>query len=594
VAQPSPPGTGETGDHSSSMPRSAPTPGALWLGWTTVAAVLLPVLITIWTIPGFMTQDGPTHLYNSWILAQSFSPHSPYQDYYRVQWQPLPNWAGHLALAGLLRVVSPAAADRLMMSVTLLGFAATLVWLRWRVRGDKGIVGAGVLSAILALNFPWLLGFYSFLLGCCLFPITLGVWWLERDRLGPLRLAGLACLLVLGYFGHLVSLGLTVAALGFFALFAPAAQPEDDDWPHRLKRASRTAVPCLVLVPLALVYLRLSRQGGPMRPVWENLSDPFSLLAWVSRLRWVDPLTLAKKDMLPFTTRTHLLFVVFAPVVWIAGAGLLLVADGIGRRCRRTARRAASPPPPDHESDSSSSGRLTRRIWLAFGLSLLLAGLLGPDSLGSGHGEYLPQRLELLGLAALVPAVDFRLDAIRGRLAWICLLVATSLQSLIVWDYAIYSDRTAGQVMRARDLVGHDQRLATVLIRINSRFRSNSLLHADGWLGVGTGNILWSNYEALYYYFPVQFRTGIIRPNPRRFEELARATDPEPGTKAIRLWEQILAPYHGTIDKVVAWHRDPVLDEVTTRWYAPVDERGEIRVFTHSIPPEEPHRVPDR
>jgi hypothetical protein len=545
-------------------------------------------------IPGFMTQDGPTHLYNAWILAQSLSPDSTYQHYFQVQWQPLPNWAGHLALAGLLGVVSPATADRVMMSVTVLGFAAALVWLRWRVRGDSGIVGAGVLSAILALNFPWLLGFYSFLVGCCLFPITLGVWWSERDRLAPLRLAGLACLLVLGYFGHLVSLGLTVAALGFLALFVPAAQPEDDNWPCRLKRVLRTAVPCLVLVPLAVVYLRLSRQGGPMRPVWENLSDPRSVLAWASRLRWVDPLTLAKKDMLPFTARTHVLFVVFAPVVWLAGTGFLLVADGIGRRRRRTACGAATPLAPEHETENLSPARLTRRIWLAFGLFLLLAGLLGPDSLGSGHGEYLPQRLELLGLAALIPAVDFRLDTFRGQLAWISLLVATALQTLIVWDYAIYSDRTAGQVMRARDLVGHDQRIATVLIRINSRFRSNSLLHADGWLGVGTGNILWSNYEALYYYFPVQFRTGIIRPNPRRFEELARATDPEPGTKAIRLWEQILAPYHGTIDKVVAWHRDSALDEITERWYAPVEERGEIRVFTQSLPSEEPHRVPDR
>ena len=89
-----------------------------------MAIVLLPVLCAIWTVPGFVTQDGPTHLYNAWILSCSFTSPSPYQDYFVVQWQPLPNWVGHLALAGLLEVVSPWSADRIMMSVTLVGFAS--------------------------------------------------------------------------------------------------------------------------------------------------------------------------------------------------------------------------------------------------------------------------------------------------------------------------------------------------------------------------------------------------------------------------------------------------------------------------------------
>ena len=41
------------------------------------------------------------------------------------------------------------------------------------MRGREQIVGGSVLGAMLALNITWLLGFYSFLLGCCLFPITL-------------------------------------------------------------------------------------------------------------------------------------------------------------------------------------------------------------------------------------------------------------------------------------------------------------------------------------------------------------------------------------------------------------------------------------
>jgi len=47
---------------------------------------------------------------------------------------------------------------------------------------------------------------------------------------------------------------------------------------------------------------------------------------------------------------------------------------------------------------------------------------------------------------------------------------------------------------------------------MNTRFRSNPLLHADNLLGIGTGNIIWNNYETRYYYFPVQFRPEVARP----------------------------------------------------------------------------------
>src|SRR4051812_22715310 len=43
-----------------------------WFGWLLTLFLLAPVLLAIWTIPGFITQDGPAHLYNAAILADSF------------------------------------------------------------------------------------------------------------------------------------------------------------------------------------------------------------------------------------------------------------------------------------------------------------------------------------------------------------------------------------------------------------------------------------------------------------------------------------------------------------------------------------------
>ncbi|HWT83129.1 MAG TPA: hypothetical protein VN648_30475, partial [Candidatus Methylomirabilis sp.] len=366
---------------------------SLWAGWLFVTGLLLPVMIAIWTVPGFSTQDGPTHLYNAWILSRSFEPESPYQAYYQVRWQPLPNWAGHLALAGLVRVVSPGTADRITITLTLVGFAAALVWLRWKVRGGEAMPGACLLIVSLAPNFLWLLGFTSFLLGCCLLPLTLGVWWSGRDHLGGRRLVALAVLVVLGYFCHLVSLGLTAAGLGILALFAPAQDRTGAGWESWFRRLGRTAASLLPLVLLGIVYMRLSRQGGPMNPLWPNLTSPDPPTAWVARLGWVDPLTLSKKVVLPFTERTSALFAAFAPVVWLCLAVL----------CRLVGSIAASPAEKTRLDESQHlieqpapaqrvASRQTRSAWLFYGVLMLLGGILGPDSLGSGHGEYLAQR----------------------------------------------------------------------------------------------------------------------------------------------------------------------------------------------------------
>src|SRR5262249_15904650 len=85
-------------------------------GGVVFLVALLPTLIAIWVVPGFVTQDGPAHLYNADIIARSRDPESPFRGHFRVRWEPLPNWTGHLTLAGLLLVLPPRAADRMMTS----------------------------------------------------------------------------------------------------------------------------------------------------------------------------------------------------------------------------------------------------------------------------------------------------------------------------------------------------------------------------------------------------------------------------------------------------------------------------------------------
>ncbi|MDR3617840.1 MAG: hypothetical protein P4L85_00705 [Paludisphaera borealis] len=507
------------------------------------AMLLAPVLAAIWVVPWFVTQDGLTHLYNAWIIAASTAGDSAFSPYYEVHWRPLPNWAGHLALIGLLRVVSPWAADRIVMSASLLGIAVATVWLRARVVGGRGSFAACALSALLALSFSWLMGFSSFQLGACLFPITLGVWWKGRDGLRAGRMAGVSALLILGYFGHLVSLGLTVCAMMFLAIVLPGGS--------RWARLWRTGVSLAPLGGLGVVYLKLSRQGGPMHPKFPAPGEFLSISGWVRRLGWVDPISVAIKVGLPFTDHVGPLYAVFSPAVWLALAGLLGLA---------TAWR----------------GTRERRAWQALGAILVMGGVFGPDSLGPGHGDYLPQRLALLGLVALVPTFDRAAKSWTQRAAAGAIVVALVLQTVVVWDYALDSQRKVAQMVAIGPSVGRGQRVATLISDLKTRFRPNAALHADSWLGISEGAVLWSNYETRYYYFPVQFRPELARPDSFELEQIALRGGSD---EAEERWARVLETYRDAIDRVIVWRDDPGLDAITERWYELVVRRGDARVY---------------
>ncbi len=189
---------------------------ALFLG-----LALIPAVLAIWVSPCFVTQDGPAHLYNAHVLRRWFDPASPYRSIYTIRWQPLPNWAGHLLFLALDVTLPPQAAERLAATLTLIALAGATAWLRYLVDGERSPMASAALAALIGLNVTWLFGFTSFLLGASIFAITLGVWWVGRERLTWGRVLALGGLVVAGYFCHPVTLGLTAFGLIVLAALAP-------------------------------------------------------------------------------------------------------------------------------------------------------------------------------------------------------------------------------------------------------------------------------------------------------------------------------------------------------------------------------------
>ncbi len=553
------------------------------MGAAVLVMALAPAVAAVWAVGWFVTQDSPAHVYNAEILARSFDRASPFRAFFAVRWEPIPNWFGHVLMAALMQILPAQTADRVVTTLALAGFAAATYWLRHQVAGPgragrMSSAAGALLAAILAMNVTWLLGFTSFTLGACLFPVTLGFWWPRRDDLRARDVVILWALLGMGYFCHLVSLGLTVIGLGILAVATPLPARRGDEPPgaipwRRLRvRLVPLAAAGVPLVPLGIAYLRLASRGGSLRPLWDNLPDPLTLSSWHSQLTWADPITLMRKDTLPFVERTGPWFLATAPVLWLAAAlGIWLLVQ-IVDRARRDRWRVAV---------ESSAGVL--RGWWVLAALMIVGGAVGPDTLGPQHGNYLPQRVVLCGLVSL--SVLFEIDARKfaARFAIGALVGAVGLQSAIVWDYATYSDRTAGEVLRARDAIGRGRRVVFLTAAVPCRFRSNPMLHIDNWLGVESDNVVWGNYETRHYYFPVHFRTGLDRPMPEEVENLVR--DGASGAATGADWRRFLARHADAIDVLVTYRSGPQLDAAAGPFFRQVRRRGDVRILERdSIP----------
>ncbi len=526
-----------------------------WPGWGIFFLSLVPTVLAIWLVPGFVTQDGPAHLYNAHILNKSLllGSQSPFYDAYQANWRLMPNWGGHLILMGLQSVVSPRVADRLLTTMTLVGFGAAILWLRGVVAGQRGFRTAALLCAILAINVTWLWGFTSFLLGLTILPIVWGLWWQSRRRFQLSKTLLIGSLMLLCYLGHLVSLGIAFVGLGILVCSSPRQ--------HWRQQLLTITLACTPVIPLMIHYLTTATGRSPLEPIWEPIGSLTSPITWARRLAWIDPITIARRDIIPLATGVRAGWCrLLGPSLWLA-LGLCTVLFG-------SLVKALGDLHKD-QRDRQNLLHHQQRPWWVLAVVLGLGACFSPDGLGEDHGYYLAQRIALVALVALVPVLNFSVSQRQSLAVILLIITALGLQSAMVWDYAIDSNRKVEAILATGSRVGEQQRIATLLIDIRGRHRANPLLHADSLLGVGTGNVIWSNYETRHYYFPVQLRDGLRAPSSREFEEIARLDSP--GEESVRAdrWERLLDAHLPEIDVLIVWGSDPPLDKLNQHYFGP-------------------------
>ena len=172
------------------------------LSWAIpVAAVLLTLPLWLARLPAM--PDLPAHLATFYLLAGGAKdPHAV--QFYRVEWQFVPNLAAELVVPALARIMPLMVAAKLFLSAIIamwvLGAAAIH-------RALYGRIGAAPLAAgFFAYNANFMWGFFNYSFGMGLSFLVLAAWIATDGQRTFRRLAGFAVLATIVFFCHLFAM----------------------------------------------------------------------------------------------------------------------------------------------------------------------------------------------------------------------------------------------------------------------------------------------------------------------------------------------------------------------------------------------------
>jgi hypothetical protein len=439
-------------------------------------AVALLYLIPVWSFRYVPTQDGPSHLYNAQLLKDYHDPAAGYAAFYELRGDPLPNLTSHVVLAALMYVLPPLGAEKVLVSLYLLGFAGGYRYFLGAFGPRcRALAWAGLLFAFQRCF--WL-GFYNFCLSLVPFWLLLG--YVVRRR-GTLQFSDVPVLLVLltaAYFTHLAGYLLAVVGALAAVLLVPPRQ---------------ALAPVLIVIaalPSACLTLDYFEQTGFFKATsaLRLFHQPLDILSGNSRTIDLEAELSALDSELLGCHAGSASPLGLLVACYLALLTALTLAEG---------RREDGAPGPLFPA--------------VFGLCLLVAFVVVPNHLGSGHGGYVKARLAplppLLWLACLhEPAQRHARLLVRAVTPLLLVVNLVLITRTVQLGNEKLDQYTAGVAA-----VGAGHRLFVQQQETTPPPLADPLLHASHYYCLDTGNVNLDNYEAGTPHFPVKYRSGVRR-----------------------------------------------------------------------------------
>jgi hypothetical protein len=506
------------------------------------AALVVLHLVPIWSAKYFPSQDGPAHINNANVLREYDHPdRTVFREYYVLNTNPEPNWAGHLILAALMYIVPMLVAEKLLLTGYVVLLALSARYAAGAVKEGAGWIA--VLALPFTYNYLLHMGFYNFCYSLPMYFFVVGVWLRHGDSM-RLRHVALLALASLGlYFAHIVSLVTAYLALGALALIATGSDVflwrrgrsvgGRDVW-RRFR--SRCLIALCALLPTLALTLNFLSQKGTARSV------PLAAKLQWDRLYMLESLV-SYRDGEELLSRG---------VFWMFAS---LAAYVLARK-------------------------ILRKQWNRWdGLLLVAAGYVlvyfrAPDAMSGGG--FISHRLILYPFLALVLWFAAQTYDWVSRVAvqGVAVALALAMVALHTSTYARLNEYL-DEYVSAADFIAPNTTLLPLCFTHNGHdegaFLSRRIglfLHASGHIAAQRRIVELDNYEGNTTYFPVMFREEV---NAFRHMGTLEAQPPKVDIQAY------VAKTGGRVDYVLVWTSARISATTRTRsLYSVSSTRGII------------------
>lgn len=440
--------------------------------------VVVIFLAPIWWFQYIPTVDGPAHLANALILKDYGRPGSRFQEFYWINWRPLPNWTCYVLLAGFSYVLPPLIAEKVLVSLYLAGFA-------WSYRYFLGCFGkfsiwAAPAGFALAFNGCFWLGFYNYSLSVILFFTIMG-YVLRRWSCFQVSHAAILCfLLCLIFFTHLFGFLLAVGSCLWIAATIP---------PRRWRAIFWLVIAVLPTSALALLFFYEAEFFNDKG--FGRLEK--HLMAWVEGTgQWKKILSdVENVGQTLFGIESHDSFALLAGFNLLASAFILsMVSSDVPRL------------PFD---------KVRIRSIIGLGLVFAILYFLLPNFLTLGKGGFLKTRLVFLPpLLCLSCCQESSLKLIRYLLGLVTILIL-SFYFTAITSYIARANRDISEFTAGLSAAGHDRVLFINFITdpMNRRRSIKPLMHAGNYYCLDSRNIIFNGHFATNLHSPVRLQPGI-------------------------------------------------------------------------------------
>ena len=261
--------------------------------WNAVPTVLAFALIVAqaalpWTAKHFVTQDGPSHLYNAVVVKDlALDSHSSYAGIYAIQRKFVSNWGTVVIFNGLVSLFGVQHAEQAMVTLcAVLGFIS----LAYFIRSLEPRISpwSPILNFLICTQFLWI-GFYNFYLGMAVFPLVAGYYLRRIGEMSLPRIAVVASGLMALFFMHALAMALAFLTMAVVCLWSVVAGPLLLSGPKRetvvaMREALRNVgwlllavVPAAILAGTTVGTTGFRGVRGDFVSSWKNF--PFQLFA---------------------------------------------------------------------------------------------------------------------------------------------------------------------------------------------------------------------------------------------------------------------------------------------------------------------------